>query len=87
MNVRKERNKKLRSLSAKKLHDFTVQQIGNRYPVLFEHENNNGVMHGYTSNYIRVEYPYDENCVNKVIDCELGDFSSSGLANAVPVLV
>ena len=87
MNVRKERNKKLRSLSAKKLHDFTVKQIGNTYPVLFEHENNNGVMHGYTSNYIRVEYPYDENCINKVIDCELGDFSSSGLANAIPVLV
>ncbi len=87
MNVRKERNKKLRSLSAKKLHDFTVQQIGNHFPVLFEHENNNGVMHGYTSNYIRVEYPYDENCVNKVIDCELGDFSSSGRANAIPVLV
>lgn len=86
MNVRKERNKKLRSLSAKKLHDFTVQHIGNRFPVLFEHENNNGVMHGYTSNYIRVEHSYDENCINKIVECELGEFSSTGLANASPVL-
>lgn len=85
MQVRKERNKKLRSLSAKKLHDFTLQHIGNRFPVLFEEENNNGMMHGYTSNYIRVELPYNENCINKVIDCELGEFSSSGLAHALPV--
>jgi len=86
LHIRKERNKRLRNLSAKKLHDFTVQQLGGSFPVLFEHENNKGFLHGYTSNYIRVEHAFDESLINQVVDCNLREIASSGLAKAELIL-
>ncbi|MBL7924221.1 MAG: tRNA (N(6)-L-threonylcarbamoyladenosine(37)-C(2))-methylthiotransferase MtaB [Bacteroidia bacterium] len=82
--VRKERNRILRNLSAKKLHDFTMYHLGDVFPVLFEEENNKGMMHGYTSNYIRVEQAYDPESVNKIIPCKLSDVGPSGLVTVIP---
>jgi threonylcarbamoyladenosine tRNA methylthiotransferase MtaB len=82
---RKERNKILRNLSAKKLHDFTASQLGSVWPVLFEEEQQGGLMMGYTSNYIRVSVPYQQEMVNRIVSCELTEIGSNGLVQAQPL--
>jgi threonylcarbamoyladenosine tRNA methylthiotransferase MtaB len=69
--LRRERNKRLRNLSAKKLSAFYRQFCGERVNVLFEKGNSEGMMHGYSENYIRVKLPYDEQLANQVITVEL----------------
>ena len=71
MEIRRERNKRLRILSDKLKRRFYSAHIENIYPVLFEHENDNGFMNGYTSNYIRVRTQYDENLVGKISNFKL----------------
>src|ERR1700741_344988 len=56
---RKKRNKMLRILSAKKLRHFYEQHIGKQHKVLFEQENKDGFMFGFTENYLKVKYPFD----------------------------
>ena len=63
---RKRRNKMLRILSEKKKMAFYQTQIGKTLPVLWEHENKNGLMFGFTENYVRVQKPFDMNAVNKI---------------------
>ena len=71
MEIRRERNKRLRILSDKLKRRFYSAHIENIYPVLFEYENDNGFMNGYTSNYIRVRTQYDENLVGKISNFKL----------------
>lgn len=63
---RKKRNKMLRILSEKKKMDFYRSQLGKTLPVLWEHENRNGVMYGFTENYVRVQKPFDAASVNEI---------------------
>ncbi len=63
---RKRRNKMLRILSEKKKMAFYQTQIGKTLPVLWEHENKNEMMFGFTENYVRVQKPFDINAVNKI---------------------
>ena len=78
---RKKRNKMLRILSEKKKMSFYESQIGKTLPVLWEHENKNGMMYGFTENYIRVQKPYDENSVNKIEEVMLKEVNSEGIVN------
>ena len=82
---RKERNRRLRNLSAKKLHDFSSSFAGDVYPVLFEEELRGDKMFGYTTNYIRVSAPYQPELVNKIVRCELTDFGADGLMEVKPI--
>lgn len=66
--VRHERNKMLRNLSYKKMQYFAEQHTGEVRKVLFEGHAKNGMMEGYTDNYIRVTIPYREEWVNEVVD-------------------
>lgn len=68
---RRERNKKLRILSDKLKRAFYQTHIGETHEVLFEHENDNGFMNGYTSNYIRVRIPYKDYMVGKIAKVRL----------------
>ena len=68
MNVRHERNKTLRNLSYMKMQYFTAQHTGEARKVLFEDSNKNGMMEGYTDNYIRVTAPYQESMANQIVD-------------------
>jgi threonylcarbamoyladenosine tRNA methylthiotransferase MtaB len=68
MNVRHERNKTLRNLSYMKMQYFTAQHSGRLRKVLFEGHNKNGMMEGYTDNYIRISTPYREEWANRVVD-------------------
>ncbi|MGB4723897.1 MAG: radical SAM protein, partial [Sediminibacterium sp.] len=69
--TRNERNKTLRNLSFMKLQYFTTQHVGNSRKVLFEDFNKNGMMEGYTDNYIRITTPYRTEWANQIIDWEM----------------
>jgi len=66
--TRDERNAILRNLSDKKLNHFREQFKGKKRPTLFEHENKDGKMYGYTDNYLRMSTSFEEILVNKVVD-------------------
>lgn len=68
MQVRNERNKTLRNLSYMKMQYFTQQHSGETRKVLFEDHNKNGMMEGYTDNYIRISTPYRADWANQIID-------------------
>ena len=67
MSVRNERNKALRNLSYMKMQYFTEQHHGQTRQVLFEHQDKNGMMEGYTDNYIRINTPWREEWVNNIV--------------------
>lgn len=68
VQVRHERNKILRNLSYKKMQLFTNQFTGQHRKVLFEAHNKNGMMEGYTDNYIRLSVPYNEELADKIVE-------------------
>lgn len=68
MNVRHERNKTLRNLSYMKLQYFTQQHSGEIRKVLFEDADKNGMMEGYTDNYIRIQATYQKELTNSIVD-------------------
>jgi len=69
--VRNERNKTLRNLSYMKMQYFTQQHAGETRKVLFEENEKNGMMEGYTDNYIKVVAPYKAEWVNNVVEWKL----------------
>lgn len=79
---RKRRNKMLRILSEKKKMEFYRTQIGKTLPVLWEHENRNGNMYGFTENYVRVQKPFDQASVNQIELLTLGEILSDGSVSA-----
>ena len=68
INVRNNRNKILRNLSYKKLQYFTQQHTGEKRKVLFEGYNKNGMMEGFSDNYIKINAPYNAEWVNNIIE-------------------
>lgn len=75
---RKKRTHKLRRLSKKKRYDFDVRFQGETRPVLFEEENKDGFMHGWSDNYVRVAVPYTSRLANTIHNVEIGDYSGDG---------
>ena len=78
MAIRKKRNKMLRILSAKKLRHFYEQHLGETRTVLFEADNKEGVMHGFTDNYIKVKTPYDASLINQLKPVMLKELDADG---------
>lgn len=75
---RKRRNKMLRILSEKKKMAFYATQVGKTLPVLWEHENKNGVMFGFTENYVRVQKTFDIASVNQIESIQLQKILDDG---------
>ncbi|MES2851107.1 MAG: tRNA (N(6)-L-threonylcarbamoyladenosine(37)-C(2))-methylthiotransferase MtaB [Bacteroidota bacterium] len=67
VHVRNERNKILRNLSYQKMQYFTNQHIGEERKVLFETANKNGMMEGYTDNYIKITAPHKAEWENQIV--------------------
>ena len=65
---RNERNKILRNLSYAKTQAFTQQHIGQTRKVLFETANKNGMMDGYTDNYIKITTPFRKEWENEIVE-------------------
>jgi threonylcarbamoyladenosine tRNA methylthiotransferase MtaB len=78
MNIRKERNKMLRTLSVKKQRYFYGQHAGTTRYVLFEADHDHGTMHGFTDNYIKVKTTFDPALVNKLVPVELSAVDADG---------
>jgi threonylcarbamoyladenosine tRNA methylthiotransferase MtaB len=68
IHVRNERNKILRNLSYEKMQAFTNKHIGQTRKVLFEHVNKNGMMEGYSDNYIKISAPFKQEWENEIVD-------------------
>jgi len=78
-NVRAKRSKMLRGLSAKKRRAFYEGQLGSARTVLFESENKEGYIHGFTENYVKVKTPWHPDLVNTLHDIELTKIDEDGL--------
>jgi threonylcarbamoyladenosine tRNA methylthiotransferase MtaB len=85
--VRKERNKMLRILSEKKRRQFYSNHLNTERPVLVESENDNGIMYGFTDNYIKVALPYNAEMINTIQPFMLGNLSDFGYVQATPLLL
>lgn len=91
IKVRKKRSKMLRGLSAKKRRAFYESQLGSFHTVLFEGENKEGFIHGFTENYVKVKTPWDPGLINTIHQIELVKIDEDGLVrftyvNPVPAV-
>lgn len=77
--VRSKRSKMLRGLSAKKRRAFYENQLGSTRTVLFEGENKEGFIHGFTENYVKVKTYWDPELVNTLHKVTLNKIDEDGL--------
>ncbi|WP_435133297.1 tRNA (N(6)-L-threonylcarbamoyladenosine(37)-C(2))-methylthiotransferase MtaB [Formosa sp. A9] len=78
-HVRSKRSKMLRGLSVKKRRAFYESQLGTTRTVLFESENKEGYIHGFTENYVKVKVPWNPELVNTLHDVTLTKIDEDGL--------
>ncbi|MGB3947249.1 MAG: tRNA (N(6)-L-threonylcarbamoyladenosine(37)-C(2))-methylthiotransferase MtaB [Bacteroidia bacterium] len=78
VSIRKKRNKMLRILSAKKLRSFYEQHLGETRTVLFEGDNKDGFMHGFTENYVKVKIPFNASLINQLKPVVLKQLDADG---------
>jgi len=76
--VRAKRSKMLRGLSAKKRRFFYESQLGNSLTALFESENKEGYIHGFTENYVKVKTPWNPELVNTLHEITLTEIDEDG---------
>ena len=79
IKVRNKRSKMLRGLSAKKRRAFYESQLGTTRTVLFEGENKEGYIHGFTENYVKVKAPWNPELVNTLQQITLTEIDEDGL--------
>jgi 2-methylthioadenine synthetase len=66
LRERQRRSHLLLELSEQKRLEFYKQHLGLEAPVLFESTNYEGMIHGFTHNYIKVEVPFNSELVNTI---------------------
>ncbi|MFT5860398.1 MAG: threonylcarbamoyladenosine tRNA methylthiotransferase MtaB [Flavobacteriaceae bacterium] len=79
MNVRKERSKQLHILSDKKKRAFYEANVGGTGTVLFESDNSDGWISGFTENYVKVKVPFNAELCNTFQYVYLNEIDSDGL--------
>ena len=79
METRRERSKILHLLSDRKKLAFYQTQVGKRKAVLFEQEENEGWLYGFSENYVKVKTPYNEALINQIVAVELTEIDRDGL--------
>ncbi len=77
--VRAKRSKMLRGLSAKKRNAFYTSQLGKEKTVLFESDNKQGYIYGFTENYVKVKAPWDPSLVNTLHKVKLTKIDTDGM--------
>jgi len=77
--VRAKRSKMLRGLSAKKRNAFYMSQLGKEKTVLFESDNKQGYIHGFTENYVKVKAPWDPSLANTLHKVKLTKIDADGM--------
>ena len=84
---RSRRSKMLRNLSEKKRRAFYQSQLGSERTVLFEGENRQGYICGFTENYVKVKAPWDPALVNTLQSIRLDRIDADGLVRFEPTAV
>ena len=79
METRRERSKILHLLSERKKQAFYQTQVGKNKTVLFEQEENEAMLYGFTENYVKVKTPYDARLINQIIAVQLTEIDRDGL--------
>ena len=74
--IKNKRSKILRELSNSKKLEFYKKNINNYHNILFETENKNGYIYGYTENYVRVKSLWSNSKQNKIVNCYLDGIDS-----------
>ncbi|MDH5475199.1 MAG: tRNA (N(6)-L-threonylcarbamoyladenosine(37)-C(2))-methylthiotransferase MtaB [Cyclobacteriaceae bacterium] len=90
MKTRNERSKMLRNLSEKKRRNFYEENLTKKASVLFEDDVENGLIHGYTENYIRVAAKYDPMLINEIKEVKLikiNDFGNVEVEEITPEFI
>jgi len=77
--IKSERSLVLRELSDLKKESFYKKNINSKRKILFESENKNGFIHGYTDNYIRVKTIWSSNLVDSIIKRKLTEMSEDSI--------
>ncbi|MEY3591651.1 MAG: hypothetical protein RLZZ38_608 [Bacteroidota bacterium] len=83
MEVRRERSKQLHLLSDRKKQAFYQTQIGKTKKVLFEQEENEGFLYGFTENYVKVKTPFAPELINQIVEIEITEIDRDGLAKCL----
>ena len=79
MEVRRERSKQLHLLSDRKKRQFYLENIGSQRTVLFEQEEDEGIMYGFTENYVKVKHAYRADLINTFQSINLVDLDRDGI--------
>lgn len=79
MEKRKERSRMLHILSEKKKRAFYEENLGSIRTVLFESEEDNGMMYGFTENYVKVKFPFDPQLINTFQTIRLNEIDRDGI--------
>ena len=79
LKVRNKRSKMLRGLSVKKRRAFYESQLNNELTVLFESDNKNGFIQGFTENYVKVKAPWNPELVNTLHKIKLTHIDDDGI--------
>lgn len=82
MAERKRRNKMLGILSEKKKRAHYEQYLGKTRPVLLEKSKVDGILQGFTDNYVRVSFPAEDSWVNHLVPMKLQEIGENGLVKA-----
>lgn len=77
---RKRRNRMLRILSQKKERAHARSHLDSRRRVLWEDDDHDGAMYGYTDNYIRVQAPFDPERTGTIEEVRLDEIGPDGRA-------
>lgn len=73
---RKRRNNMLRILSDKKKTQFYNEMVGKQLEVLFETKAEDGMIKGFSSNYVRVQNKFDEGLPNHISIVEISNIKN-----------
>lgn len=76
---RYERTRQLNILSTKLKRSFYQSQLGSERSVLWEKDNHDGWIQGYSDNYLRVQAPYDDSLSNSISTIKIGNINNEGL--------
>ena len=81
-----ERVSRLEELSARLHRAFAEKFIGTEREVLFESTNHDGIMYGYTDNYLRVAVPFNADVVNEICRVRLDSVDANGDISATLIV-
>ena len=77
--IKNKRSKMLRALSAKKRHAFYESQLQKTKTILFEAQNKEGYIEGFTENYVKVRMPWDPALQNQTKSAALAEIDNGGI--------